>query len=64
MGRIFDKNSFALGTKLNELKTFLLRVDSTFSLTSRVLLCSQHAQSFIEKSPILGISWACKSNAA
>ena len=27
MGRIFDKNSFALGTKLNELKTFLLRVD-------------------------------------
>ena len=32
MGGIFDKNSFILGTKLNVLKNFLLRVEREVQL--------------------------------
>ena len=57
-GGIFDKNSFILGAKLNVLKNFLLRAEREvqFPLGTPFLLCSQHAQSFIEKSPVLRIS--------
>ena len=66
IGGLFDKNSFILGTKLNVLKNFLLRVEkgSTASLKTPVLICSQHVQSFIEKSPVFLISWVCKTSAA
>ena len=37
---------------------------NTVSLRTPVLLCNQHAQSFIEKSPVLRISLVCKSSAA
>ena len=48
------KNSFIVGTKLNVLNTFSLRVESeVVSLKAPVLLCSQYTQSFIEESPVL-----------
>ena len=35
---------------------------STVSLRTPILLCSQHVQSFIQKSLVFRISWVCKSN--
>ena len=59
------KNSFNVRTKLNVLKNLLLRVErEVVSSKAPVLLCSQYAQGFIEKSPVLMISWVCKSRAA
>ena len=68
MEGIFDKNSFILQTKSNELKAQELFVEgwkrSTVSLITLILLCNKHAQFFIEKSPVLRISRACESSAA
>ena len=51
------KNSFNVRTKLNVLKNLLLRVErEVVSSKAPVLLCSQYAQGFIEKSPVLMIS--------
>ena len=46
------KKLFTLGTKLNVLKNFLLRVNREVP----VLISRQHAQSVIEKSPVLRIT--------
>ena len=56
-------------TKIHEIKcTKKLFVEgwkrSTVSLRTYVLFCSQHAPSFIEKSPVFRISWVWKSSAA
>ena len=64
MGGIFDKNWFTLGTECAQEPFVEGWKRSTFSLRTHVLFCSQHAQSFIQNSPVLRISWACKSNVA
>ena len=63
IARIFDKKFIYCRNEIKCTQELFVE-DWKGGRKTPVLLCSQYAQSFIEKSPVLRISWVCKSIAA